>query len=333
MSTYIILPLKFTAPVHFGDASGGGGLDAVQPLCRADTFFSALCSEAARLGGQALDKLVQKVNHDEIAFSDLLPWYLRDGTYEWYVPKPVISISSKEVKVESLQNARSMSSFRKKSKKRAFLKAADLGLYVDDLRYGSASLEEEPLFGEAISAVHFNGRTGTPYSAGSYFFAPSAGLYVLVRLEDRSDWEWLESLICLTGMTGIGGRKSSGMGTFRKEQDGIILSGDSDNEDESTLAELLEDREADCQMVLSVFLPAENELEAASQGAGLWLQRSGFTWAPGMESPVKTKSVYMMSSGSCFSTRLHGRVADVSTSAVNHPVYRYGKGLYLGVPK
>ena len=28
MSTYIILPLKFTAPVHFGDASGGGGLDA-----------------------------------------------------------------------------------------------------------------------------------------------------------------------------------------------------------------------------------------------------------------------------------------------------------------
>ena len=56
MNTYIILPLKFTAPVHFGDASGGGGLDAVQPICRADTFFSALCSEAARLGGQMLRK-------------------------------------------------------------------------------------------------------------------------------------------------------------------------------------------------------------------------------------------------------------------------------------
>ena len=50
------------------------------------------------------------------------------------------------MQVESLQKARSMSSFRKKSKKRAFLKASDLGLYIDDLRYGSASLEEEPAF-------------------------------------------------------------------------------------------------------------------------------------------------------------------------------------------
>lgn len=65
-----------------------------------------------------------------------------------------------------------MSSFRKKSKKRAFLKASDLGLYIDDLRYGSASLEEEPVFGEALSVVHFDGRTRTPYSAGSYFSLP-----------------------------------------------------------------------------------------------------------------------------------------------------------------
>lgn len=333
MSTYIILPLKFTAPVHFGDASGGGGLDAVQPIRRADTFFSALCSEAARLGGQMLDKLVQKVNHEEIAFSDLFPWVRRDGIYEWYIPKPVISIPAKDMQVESLQKARSMSSFRKKSKKRAFLKASDLGLYIDDLRYGSASLEEEPVFGEALSVVHFNGRTGTPYSAGSYFFAPHSGLYVLVRLENSADWEWLESLICLTGIAGIGGRKSSGMGTFIKEQDGISLSSKSDNEDEAFLAKFLEDGKTDCQMALSVFLPADNEIEEASRGSGLWVQRSGFTWTPGMESPVKTKSVYMLSSGSCFASRLHGRVADVSTGAVSHPVYRYGKGLYLGVPK
>ena len=86
MSTYRILPLKFTAPVHFGDASGGGGLDAVQPVCRADTFFSALCSEAARMGKQILNRLVQKVEKEEIAFSDLFPWYFRDGYYEWFVP-------------------------------------------------------------------------------------------------------------------------------------------------------------------------------------------------------------------------------------------------------
>ena len=86
-------------------------------------------------------------------------------------------------------------------------------------------------------------------------------------------------------------------------------------------------------MALSVFLPAEDEVAAAAAGAGLWIQRSGFTWSPGLESPVKTKSIYMLSAGSCLSTRLHGRMADVSTSGVNHPVFRYGKGLFLGVPK
>lgn len=333
MSTYRILPLKFTAPVHFGDASGGGGLDAVQPVCRADTFFSALCSEAARMGKTELNRLVNKVSQEEIAFSDLFPWYLRDGSYEWYVPKPVISVQPKETKSETLQKARNLASFRKKSKKRAFLRASDLGLYIDDLRYGSASLEEEPVFGETLSAVHFNSRTRTPYSAGSYFFSPSAGLYVLIRMDDSADWEWLEPLICIMGMTGIGGRKSSGMGSFIKAHDSILLSEENENADEAVLSELLKDRKTDCQMALSVFLPTEDELEIAAGGTGLWIQRSGFTWSPGMESPVKTKSIYMLSAGSCFVTRLHGRIADVRTSGVNHPVFRYGKGLFLGVPK
>ena len=198
MSTYRILPLKFTAPVHFGDASGGGGLDAVQPVCRADTFFSALCCEAARMGKTELNRLVNKVSQEEIAFSDLFPWYLRDGSYEWYVPKPVISVQPKETKSETLQKARNLASFRKKSKKRAFLRASDLGLYIDDLRYGSASLEGEPVFGETLSAVHFNSRTRTPYSAGSYFFSPSAGLYVLIRMDDPAyDLCW-QSVGCFT---------------------------------------------------------------------------------------------------------------------------------------
>ena len=123
------------------------------------------------------------------------------------------------------------------------------------------------------------------------------------------------------------------MGSFIKAHDSILLSEENENADEAVLSELLKDRKTDCQMALSVFLPAEDEVVAAAAGAGLWIQRSGFTWSPGLESPVKTKSIYMLSAGSCLSTRLHGRMADVSTSGVNHPVFRYGKGLFLGVPK
>lgn len=333
MSTYVLLPLRFLSSVHFGDASGGGGLDAVQLTCRADTFFSALCVEAAKLGEAALAQLVEKAQSGEIAFSDLLPWYRREGGYEWYLPKPVLSITPVEKKAENLQTVRQESSFRKKSKKRAFIRASELGLYVDDLRYGSASLTEEPTFGTAISQMHFNGRSRAPYSAGSYYFAAQAGLYVLIRLEEKDDMKWLSPLIHLTGLSGIGGRRSSGMGRFQEEMPYLMLRDDDDNEDTEALYELLTDTEAEEQMCLSSVLPKKEEIEIAAAGKGLWLVRSGLSWSHGMDVPVKMHTIYMMAAGSCFSKRLQGRIADVSTPASPHPVYRYGKGLYVGVPK
>ncbi len=333
MSTYVLLPLRFSSSVHFGDASGGGGLDAVQLTCRADTFFSALCVEAAKLGEDVLAKLVKKAQAGQIAFSDLLPWYKRDGNYEWYLPKPVLSVTPAEQKIENLQTVREESSFRKKSKKRAYIRASELGLFVDDLRYGSSSLSEEPTFGTAVSQMHFNGRTRSPYSTGGYYFASQAGLYVISRLEEKEDIDWLESLVHLTGLSGIGGRRSSGMGRFQEEMPYLILHGGEDNEDSDALYQLLTDTEAEEQMCLSSLLPKKEEIEIAASGKGLWLPRSGLSWSQGMEVPVKMHTIYMMAAGSCFSERLQGRMADVSTPASPHPVYRYGKGLYVGVPK
>ena len=42
-----IILFRFTSPVHFGDAAEGGDLGEILSYCRADTFFSALCREAA----------------------------------------------------------------------------------------------------------------------------------------------------------------------------------------------------------------------------------------------------------------------------------------------
>lgn len=333
MSTYILLPLHFLSPVHFGDASGGGGLDAVQPIGRADTFFSALCCEAARQGDKALQRLVEKTEKGEMTFSDLLPWYKRDGSYEWYVPKPVLSVPPQKVKEETLQEARNNSTFRKQAKKRAFIRASEVSLYIDDLRYGEGSLTDEPAFGTVVSQVHFNGKTRKPYSAGSYIMDGAAGLYSLIRLEKEEDTAWLVSLVEMVGLSGIGGRKSSGMGHFTIEGNPIILSEEEDNEDSEALYDMLEDREAEEQMTLSTLLPAAEEAEAAAKARGLWIQRSGLSWSQGMEAPVKMHTLYMLSSGSCLDRRLTGCIADVSTPAVNHPVYRYGKGLYVGVPK
>lgn len=92
------------------------------------------------------------------------------------------------------------------------------------------------------------------------------------------------------------------------------------------------DTQAATQMTISCLLPKKEEIEAGIEVKGLWMKRSGLTWTPGMGSAVKEKSIYMLPAGSTLSCRLAGRIADVATPAVGHPVYRYGKGFFLGVP-
>ncbi len=342
MKGYAILPLCFLTAVHFGDAAQGGGLHEAEPVCRADTFYSALCVEALQKSAEDFEKWISDTREGRILISDLLPWYFRDDSYEWYIPKPVVNVKTESKPArETLEEARHLSSFRKQSKKRAFLRASEIAIYMDDLAYHSSSLEEEPVFGAYASDTHFNGRTRTPYSVGSFSFHEDteknerAGLYVLLQLEDVDDLEFVTSLIRWVGLSGIGGRRSSGMGKFALDRDPILLQAGDDPEDndETALYNMLEDENSEIQMALSGVLPMPEEAAVAAKGRGLWLKRSGFTWSEGMEAPVKEKSIYMMAAGSTCPTRMKGRIADVATPAVGHPVYRYGKGFFLGVPK
>ena len=180
--------------------------------------------------------------------------------------------------------------------------------------------------------THYNGRLARPYAAGSFSFAENAGLYVLVRLADEKDLPSVLALFHLLGLSGIGGRRSSGMGKFELGADPILVSDGAEEEDTGALYELLMDTQASTQMTISCLLPKKEEIEAGVEVKGLWMKRSGLTWTPGMESAVKEKSIYMLAAGSTLSCRLAGRIADVATPAVGHPVYRYGKGFFLGVP-
>ena len=335
MKTYAILPLRFIAPVHFGDAAQGSGLQEVGLTCRADTLYSALTVEALRKSQSTFEAWIRKTMDGSIRLSDLLPWYFKDHQYEWYIPKPVIAVKREgETTRETLEEARSRSAFRKQEKKRAFLRASEMGLYLDDLVYHTSSLDEEPIFGAVGVDTHFNGRTAKPYGVGSFSFAENAGLYLLLGLSQAEDLEMVTSLIAWLGLSGIGGRRSGGMGKFELAHDPILLEAGDDWEDhdDTALYDMLQ-KEDGTQMVVSSFLPCADEVSIAAEGRGLWLKRSGFTWTEGMEAPVKEKSIYMMAAGSTFPSRMDGRIADVSTPAVGHPVYRYGKGFFLGVPQ
>ena len=72
---YYVLQFKFLTPVHFGTAQNkkSGNLQSFN--CCADTFFSALATEAAALDTALCGKFIAAVREGSLLFSDLLPYY------------------------------------------------------------------------------------------------------------------------------------------------------------------------------------------------------------------------------------------------------------------
>jgi len=323
-----IILIRFTSPVHFGDAAEGGELGEILSYGRADTVFSALCREAADISTELLSYIVTGAQKGKLLFSDLFPWKKGTHCYELYLPRPVMNLSPKEeMETLSYEEVRAQSAERKKGKKRSFIRVSDMGDYLQ-----GKAITEQPDFWQEELRTQYNAREKLPYGIGVTHFMADAGLYLILSGEE--EWiERLEPLITLLGMTGIGGKRSSGWGKYRLEDDPLVLSDEAVyGGDDAVLYTMLRAVHAKCYMALSSFLPAGGEVEDVSKGTGKIIKRGGFSWSREMESADKTGSVYMMASGACFVKRLEGRIADVNNGAAPHPIYKYGKGLFVGLP-
>lgn len=341
-----LIRLRFLAPVHFGDAGEGGGLEQIKCFCHADTFFSALCREAAGQGEAAVQRLYGKASAGALLLSDLLPYREISGNYEFYLPRPVLTIEGRTADLQTLREVQQSAEERKKLKKRAFIRASEMSRYLTDMREGTKTISKEPMFGTMANEVHFNGRTRQPYSVGTFHFAENTGAYFLLRLAEEEDLQWFLPLLSLLGLSGIGGRRSSGCGRFEiadgevdenladieKNGDAAVML-DCDYEafgaDDLELARMLADSQSPYQMSLCPVLPQKNEIGV--NVTGKFIRRGGFSYSQGMETPVRTGSIYMMDTGSCFASRVSGRIGDVSCGLMPHPVYKYGKGLFVGI--
>ena len=325
---YEIILFRFTSPVHFGDAAEGGDLGEILSYCRADTFFSALCREAADISQELLACVVEGVQRGKLRFSDLFPWKKGTSCYELYLPRPVMNLPhTEQAKTLSYEEVREQSGERKKYKKRSFIRASEMESYLQE-----RNISAQPDFGKEELRTQYNAREKRPYGIGAYHFMPDAGLYLILS-GDEELAEKLEPLIKLLGMAGIGGKRSSGFGTYIFEDDPLDLSDENTyGGDDVSLYKMLCAGHSNCYMALSSFLPEKLEVGDMSSGTGKIIKRGGFAWSREMTGPAKVSSVYMMASGSCFSKRLEGRIADVNNGSVPHPVYKYGKGLFVGLP-
>lgn len=302
---YRLYKLCFSTGVHFGKNS----LEHTQPTFAADTLFSALCQEALHWNPDKLAAFLTCVKQNELLFSDALPYQ----NEMMFLPKPMLRIESK-----------ADDSGKKKEYKR--LKYIPVALF-DTYLSGSFPIEragEWSSFGKTemkVSASIRGEEETKPYRVAVYHFNPKCGLYILAGFANDAANMLFEELMERLSYSGIGGKRSSGLGKF------AFLT--------AKMPEELERRlHCDCgtYMTLSCSLPLESEMEAVLEDASYLLEkRSGFVasaaYAPEQQ---KKRDIYVFAAGACFKKRFAGDVYDVSDGGA-HPVYRYAKPVFLGV--
>lgn len=298
---YCVYKLKFTTGVHFGE----GLLNQSSYIFRADSLFSALYIEAIKM--ECEKDLLEAVERKHLRFSDALP-YKGD---QYFVPKPMIYIENTD-KGDSKQ--------KKQYKKLKYIPVSRLNSYLQ----GDFELDCMQKFGvedQNTKAAVRGKKESAPFHVGIYYFYPDSGLYVILSYENDAEKYLFEDLMNALSYTGIGGKKSSGLGKFD------FLYGKYTDELERYLY-----KKDGKRMLLSSALPKEEELEQALEGASYLLEkRSGFVDSCQYADEQRRKEdLYVMAAGSCFINEFSGAIFDVSHEG-NHSVYRYERPLFMGV--
>ena len=297
--------------IHLGNNS----LADAKHYIHADTLFSALCIEALSIN--KLDEFVQLTRENKIHFTDAMPYI----GLNYYLPKPILKpqkVDTEEIEGDS--NAKKAFKNLKYIPSNDFEKFVKGGFTSDDalatvngFNLGTSSL---------ITKVSLRNNTedARPYHVGVFSFEKDAGLYVIAK-----ENKLFEELLIRLQTTGIGGKKSAGLGKFELE---II------NEVPNELSYLIENKDADVYITLSCALPKEEELEevlSEKMTSYVLMKRSGFVdSATYSDSYVRKRDLYVFSAGSVFGQKFEGDIYDVSNQGC-HPVYKYAKPFFIGV--
>lgn len=312
-----IYNIHFLTAVHIGN----GKLSDAEITIGADTLFSALCHEALQISGtDGIGRLVKAARENKLRISDMLPFV--GDTY--FLPKPLLPLAV-EHNGDSVQ--------KKKFKKLKYVSADKLTCYLN----GELDPDEE---GDRFKSLgYFEMRTMSsskdpdkiltgdmlPFQVGSFRFREGNGLYVIASFENEQICKEVESLLANLSFSGIGGKRSAGLGRFRVEK--RVVS--------DAFKKLLacEDEGGKHQyMTLSTSMARPDELQPILKNANyLLIRRAGFVSSSEYSATMmRKKDFYAFSVGSCFEQKYEGDVFDVGDGGA-HSVYRYGKPMFIEV--
>lgn len=307
---HYLYKLKFPYGVHFGADKAGIGLEKISSNCHCDTLYSAICHEILKLHGEdELTKFYNETVSGNFLLTDLLP-YKND---ELMIPKPIL------YREKSEEEQVSDSVKKKKMKKLQFLPISKLNDFFDgnaeDTKFCESVLYEK----NAPSRDGNDAKNGL-YTVGVTRFLDDCGLYFIVQIpEDKK--EWFDNIIMSLGWSGIGGKRTSGYGQFEPK-----ISILKDN-----ILNLL-NKESKYYLTLSAFYPQKDEIQNLKSGYYTLIQRQGFVQSTTYNDDgfLKKLPTTMINAGSCFEYKFKGDVIDVNKDG-NHPVYRYGKPIMIGI--
>ena len=309
---HYLYKLNFRTALHIGRDGGGASLDDGQMTIHADTLVAALCCEAVR--SHHLDQLVSYLADGTLTISDALPY----AGEELYLPKPILFVKN--------QNREGDAATKKALKGVEYIPLSYFQEYLQGLSQPQIDIENlRRDFGQLTvsTRVAIKGQNPLlPYHVAAWKFKPSCGLYLVVRTQHDSAQSLLESLLSSLGLSGIGGKQSSGWGKFRVHSSPVP----------EQLQHMLADQQASYHMLLGTALPVDQELEdTLKDGWYALVRRGGFirsnTYAPGQ---FKKRTIYMLAPGSCLRRRFKGGLFDLSDNGA-HPIWRCGNTLFAGV--
>lgn len=314
--THCLFKLEFSTPVHFGAGDYAHSVESCRMNFAADTFFSALCNVAVKTG--EIDRLVGLVNERKLSFTDAFP-YKGD---EYWLPRPMLTPKTERSGDPSA---------RKKMKKLAFIPASGYTKYIASIS-GNGSFDPDDAvndFGSFfVSTKAAIGQyEAEPYSVEIFRFGENCGLWLAVRYETREDERFIERLVKLLGLGGVGGKVSSGYGKFTLAE---VIKPETAKGSAKSLLSLI-GRKGGRYVTLTTACAKDDELDRVIDGAEYQLvRRGGYAYSERSERITKKRTGYLFASGSSFMAEFDGEMPDVGIN-MPHPVWRYGIPIFIGV--
>lgn len=277
-----------------------------------DIIFSAIINEASKIYEENLNNILDCFINRKLLLSDAFPFIGE----EYLLPKPLISFvkesgDSTEKKLYKKISHIPISKFEEyiggKSKPQEILdKTENLG-----------NMQVDPRIQKK-----FEGDNNI-YYISYYRFNKDCGLYFVLAFEDDECEEIFDNIIYALSFTGIGGKKTSGLGKFEIVEENLP----------KELFGKINTQKAN--MLLNSSMAREDELYKINEDSKYTLiRRGGLIYSEHSKaSEIVTKrkrTMHFFKAGSIFNNKFEGDIFRVDDGFV-HPVYRYGIPMWLEV--